>query len=73
MELTSDLGAIKFKILDRLRDKPCRERIIEVDVYLADNDWGWSARAFGKLSNDDLREFIAAKFAAHRALQFLPE
>ena len=69
MELTSDLGAIKIQILDRLRDKPCRERIADLDVYPSECDCGWSARAVGELTNDDKHEFIAAKFAVHRALE----
>jgi hypothetical protein len=73
MELTSGLGAIKNELLDKLRGKPCRERIIDVDVYPGYCDCGWSARPIGYLSNDEQREFIAARFAVQRLFLFSPD
>jgi hypothetical protein len=67
-----DLGAIRIQILDRLRGQSCGARIRDVVVYLATNCWGWSADPIGELSNDDRREFIAAKFAVHRSIELSP-
>jgi len=71
MELTSDLGGIKLEILDRLRDKPCRDRI-DLDVFPADSECGWSAISGGDLSNNDRRDFVAAVVEVQRALHFSP-
>jgi len=35
-----DLDGIRLAILDGLRDMPCRERITNVEVYLADKRVG---------------------------------
>lgn len=72
MESDIDLHAFRLAVLDQLRGKPCRERITDVEVCQAHNDWGWSARAVGEFTNDDKHEFIAAKFAVNRAREFPP-
>jgi hypothetical protein len=71
--MCADLGAIKSQILDRLRGKPSGKRIIDVVVYPADCDCGWSARAIGDLNNDERREFIVVRAALQRDLIFSPE
>lgn len=70
MDSDVDLEAIRIAILDRLRGQPCWERISNVEVRLADNNWGWTACAVGELTNDDMREFIATKFAVQRTREF---
>jgi hypothetical protein len=73
-----DLDAIKEAILDRLkgldriRDKPCRWRSTNVDVYPMENEWGWSANPIGDWSNNKRRDFIAACIAVQRRLVYSP-
>jgi hypothetical protein len=72
MVTTSDLAQIRFAILDQLRAKFCRDRACDVEVYQADCECGWSARLIGDLSNDERRDFIAARFAIQRRIAFSP-